>query len=476
MANPFQNPLLAEEIPSPQIDRLLQSWSPLDPGFLLESGLDVAGTGRWSFWGGFPIGHFTRSPSVTEAEGSADQERPLEDLDQWFEQWRVEREEFSLGGEIVPFTGGAIGWISYEALDDFHQLGPDTRSSENVPTWLNQFPSMHFTLYDELFVQNRESGRTWYLHRGRQGWRERMSAGLSGEDAKPERTAVEAQIRSAFTEEEYLAAVRQIQEGIGEGDYYEVNLARGYLIDGCPQPAELHRRWRKVQPVPYGALVQACGFGVVSASPEQFLQKRGEQIRTRPIKGTVPRTGDPQQDERAAEELRTSEKERAELAMIIDLERNDLGRICEPGSVEVTQVTEIESYASVLHAVATIEGRLSGDPGPGAILEATYPGGSITGAPKQAAMRAIRQMEPWPRAVYTGSVGWIDSNGDLEMNIAIRTATIHQNQALIPFGGAITWDSDGEAESQEIGHKARAILGALGLETHPDSEPTDHQV
>lgn len=477
-------PLQVQEVSPVNIDRVLQQWQAASPQFLLESGLEVGGTGRWSFWGSEPIDEFVQLAGSSADPGGAERpRRPLEDLDRWFGQWCNDQDHLDLLGERVPFTGGAVGWISYEALDDFHQLGPDQRSSPGAPEWLNQFPLMHFTLHDELFVQHRESGKTWFLHRGRQGWEERLASSLqaSGNDPVDRHADTvlpmesKAQIRSAFDEDQYLNAVRQIQDGIGQGDYYEVNLARGYLVEGCPSPAELHRRWRRVQPVPYGALIETPRFGVVSASPEQFLQTRGTTIRTRPIKGTVPRSGDPERDRQAAEELRTSEKERAELAMIIDLERNDLGRICEPGSVEVTQVTAIESYASVLHAVATIEGQLSGKPGPGAILEATYPGGSITGAPKQAAMRAIRELEPWPRAVYTGSVGWIDGSGDLEFNIAIRTATIQGSEALIPFGGAITWDSDCHAESREIGHKARAILGALGLQTHPDQETPDLQ-
>ena len=484
MNKPLGAPLQVQEVPPADIDRILRRWQEAVPQFLLESGLEVGGTGRWNFWGSTPVDEFLRLAGPAEkSEGTQRSQRPLEDLDRWFREWRTEQADLVLLGERVPFTGGAVGWISYEALDDFHQLGPDQRSSPGAPEWLNQFPLMHFTLHDELFVQHRESGKTWFLHRGRQGWEERLASSLQVPVNNPVESLAstvhplesKAQIRSAFDEDQYLSAVRQIQTGIGQGDYYEVNLARGYLVEGCPSPAELHRRWRQVQPVPYGALIESQRFGVVSASPELFLQTRGATIRTRPIKGTVPRSGDSERDRQAAEELRTSEKERAELAMIIDLERNDLGRICEPGSVEVTQVTAIESYASVLHAVATIEGQLSGEPGPGAILEATYPGGSITGAPKQAAMRAIRELESWPRAVYTGSVGWIDGSGDLEFNIAIRTATIHGSEALIPFGGAITWDSDCHAESQEIGHKARAILGALGLKTHPNHEAPDLQ-
>lgn len=476
MTHSFENTVQVEQVRVPGLEELLETWSGTDSRFLLESGIEVGGTGRWNFWGGSPIDEWTdhgrqrqRSPASSKTL------RPMKAFDEWFQGWKSDRDPLILAGEEVPFTGGAVGWLSYEALDEFYQLGTDQRFAGDSPGWLAHFPLVHFSLYDELFVQHRESGQVWFLHRQRPGWEQRMDQWISSRKLNSQDDQVAAQIRSAFTEEEYLAAVRTIQKGIGEGDYYEVNLARGYLVKGCPSPAELHRRWRQVQPVPYGALIQTPGFGVVSASPEQFLQRRGSQIKTRPIKGTVPRTGNVAKDEAAAQELRESEKERAELAMIIDLERNDLGRICEPGSVKVTHVTEIESYSSVLHAVATIDGVLAQDFYPGEILEATFPGGSITGAPKRASMCAIRELEPWPRCVYTGSIGWLDCNGDLEFNIAIRTAAVYGDEALIPFGGAITWDSDCKAESREIGYKAKALLGALGLETHPDRAGTDLQ-
>jgi para-aminobenzoate synthetase component 1 len=268
---------------------------------------------------------------------------------------------------------------------------------------------------------------------------------------------------ASLNDEEYQAAVEQIRQRIGVGDVYEVNLARGLLLDEVPPARDLHRLWRAAQPVPYGALIQGDPVSVVSASPEQFLRRRGDHIVTRPIKGTVARPGDEQLDTEAARELLLDQKERAELAMIVDLARNDLGRICRPGTVEVKVAADVESYASVLHTVATIEGRLRGNPGPGEILRATFPGGSITGAPKIAAMEQIRQLEPWPRSVYTGSVGWIAPCGDLELSIAIRTAVVRGRRALIPFGGAVTWDSDPSSERAELTHKARAMFEALGF-------------
>jgi len=371
MSSPFQNALRVEEITPIPIEGILSHWGSEDRRFLLESGLDVAGTGVWNFWGGDPVDHYrVMAEEIAVRDETPNRSRPLQSLDEWYFRWRVQREPLTLAGMEVPFTGGAVGWISYEALDQFHRLGPEVLRSDSslaagAPDWLESIPLLEFSLHDEIFVQHRETGQTWFLHRGRIGWEQRLQQGCRPRETDRIPVAPECSLQSAFSEQQYLDTVRRIQQGIGEGDYYEVNLARGFLLKGCPAPAELHRRWREVQPVPYAALIQNGDQGVVSASPEQFLCRRGDLIRTRPIKGTVPRSGDPIEEKVAAAALLSSEKERAELAMIVDLERNDLGRICKPGSVEVVSAADVESYASVLHAVATIEGSLEGESGTG---------------------------------------------------------------------------------------------------------------
>ncbi|MGE4618407.1 MAG: anthranilate synthase component I family protein, partial [Planctomycetota bacterium] len=411
---PFVLPVRVEEIPAIDLDHFLGFIGPEREGFLLESGLEAAGTGHWHFCGLDPIGRFqaTREHWQSKAlDGSVfgGEEDPLAALESWWSGWSFDHDPKLAESLDLPFVGGAVGWIGYEAADAF--LGLPLRKGPEGPIGelLSGVPEMNWRLYDELVAIDARDGRSWFLHRGREGWKERRwwlstpwQKNSYTQRSTPKRESIRAGqcapriTETSLTDEEYLACVEETRQRIGVGDVYEVNVARGLLLDDVPAAADLHRLWRQAQPVPYGAFIQGDPVSVVSASPEQFLSRRGDLISTRPIKGTVPREATAALDSAAAQRLLRNEKERAELAMIVDLERNDLGRICQPGSVAVTAAAEVEKYASVLHTVATVEGRLRGNPGPGEILRATFPGGSITGAPKIAAMEQIRQLEPWP--------------------------------------------------------------------------------
>ncbi|MAW77012.1 MAG: aminodeoxychorismate synthase [Planctomycetes bacterium] len=467
--NPFLSAVEVEPLEAVDVERFLDSIGSHSEGFLLESGLDPAGTGGWHFCGLDPVASFeaTRDHwTVSDPTGArtCGEGEPLEALEKWWRSWSSELPTAvsASSGVEIPFVGGAVGWIGYEAADVFLGIAARERFAGPLSELLDGVPELCWRLYDELVAIDAKNGNCWFIHRGRKGWQQRRW--WLAPDQKQQPVRYQALVEAAsLSDQEYLAAVDEIRRQIGVGEVYEVNLARGLLIDGVPAAADLHRLWRAVQPVPYGALIQGDPVSVVSASPEQFLKRRGDKIMTRPIKGTVPSQGDEALDIEGARRLLLDEKERAELAMIVDLERNDLGRICQAGTVVVKNAAEVERYASVLHTVATVEGRLRGNPGPGEILRATFPGGSITGAPKIAAMEQIRQLEPWPRSVYTGSVGWISPCGDMELSIAIRTAVVKGRQALIPFGGAVTWDSDPEAERAELTHKARAMFEALGF-------------
>jgi para-aminobenzoate synthetase component 1 len=255
--------------------------------------------------------------------------------------------------------------------------------------------------------------------------------------------------------------VEEVRAAILRGDVYEVNLTRTHLIEGGPDPWCLHRRLRERQPVPYGALLPWDPVGVVSASPERFLRVEGRRVETRPIKGTIPRGRSPEEDARLGATLLADEKERAELAMIVDLERNDLGKVARTGSVEVVEEAALESYATVIHTVATVAGELRSGVGPFDLLRATFPGGSISGAPKLAALETIARLEPWPRKAYTGALGWIAPDGDLDLAIAIRTTLHAGGRTLFSVGGAVTWDSVAARELAELEAKGRAIFAAL---------------
>jgi para-aminobenzoate synthetase component 1 len=262
----------------------------------------------------------------------------------------------------------------------------------------------------------------------------------------------------------FCEMVRRAQEYIAAGDIYQVNLAHR-LRAPWPQEADpfaFYLRLREASPAPHAAYVSQNGRTVLSSSPESFLRMSAGGIRTRPVKGTRPRFTDPVADERSLRELITSAKERAELVMITDLLRNDLGMVCEYGSVRVTGLLQPETYEQVHHLVSTVHGTLRPDVSHVRALAACFPGGSITGAPKKRAMEIIRELEPCPRGLYTGAIGFLGANGESHFNIAIRTVTVEDGTALFHAGAGIVADSVPDMEWQETLHKAAGILTAAG--------------
>jgi anthranilate/para-aminobenzoate synthase component I len=271
------------------------------------------------------------------------------------------------------------------------------------------------------------------------------------------------EIRSTFTRREYLAAVARAIEYIGAGDVFQVNLSQRFSVPQREHPAALYARLRRQSPAWYGACLCYDDFAILSNSPELFLRveppdtEGKRRVVTRPIKGTRPRQ--PGMDA----ELRDSVKDQAELNMIVDLERNDLGRVCEIGSVRVTEPRSIEAHPTVLHGVATVEGVLRDGVTLVELLRATFPGGSVTGAPKIRAMEIIEELEPVRRGPYCGAIGYIAGDGAVEFNIAIRTMTMKDGLVHVPVGGGVVADSDPAAEYEETLVKARAMFAALGI-------------
>ncbi|MFQ5655639.1 MAG: anthranilate synthase component I family protein, partial [Planctomycetota bacterium] len=430
--------------------------------FLLESGAAVGEMGSWHLLGADPIGSAwvrgrrwrLRLAGVIEV-GEGD---PWGAVEAWWEAWRAPPAPAAADlAPGLPFTGGAVGYIGYEMGEHLERLG----RRGTAPHGMDAMPDLHLHLYDEVVAIERSSGRAFAVARGRSGragcrWWEREPRRCEEHVPRPIR-----EISVSLDDGRYRRHVEEIRAMIARGDVYEVNLCRTHTLEGGPSPWALHRRLRRLQPVPYAALIPWRPVAVVSASPERFLRRRGPHVETRPIKGTAARGSDDEEDRHAARALLESEKERAELAMIIDVERNDLGRVALPGSVRVVEEAALEAYATVLHTVATVAAEIPEDLSPFAILRATFPGGSITGAPKIAAMKTILALEPTPRKAYTGSIGWISPQGDLDLSIAIRTALFHEDRIHFSVGGAITWDSDPRRELAELEAKGRAIVAAL---------------
>jgi len=269
--------------------------------------------------------------------------------------------------------------------------------------------------------------------------------------------------RAQVEREVFLKMVRRAKEFIAAGDIYQVCLSHPFFAPPSSRAWDFHEALRRFSPAPYSAYLDHGNSQIVSASPECFLQMAGRQILTRPIKGTRPRMADPQSDRLSSEELKASAKEAAELVMITDLERNDLGQVCEYGSVWVPELLHLEAYEQVFHLVSTVEGRLRDGVSHLEALQACFPGGSISGAPKKRAMEIITELEPFPRGLYTGAIGYFGFNGESGFSMAIRTAVFEPERAHFHVGAGIVADSDEESEWRETWHKAAGLLLAAGV-------------
>ncbi len=317
--------------------------------------------------------------------------------------------------------------------------------------WVEYDGAFRFGFYDRALIFRHSQGI----------WEE-----LGGLAAELRPAAIEPELGDAqrprfsaeMSAEDYRAMVARAQEYIAAGDIYQVNLAHRFSAEWTGDPLALYLALRSRSPAPYAAYLETEGRTVLSASPESFLKISGRHIRTRPIKGTRPRRDDPLADEKSAYDLLTSPKEVAELIMITDLERSDLGQICETGSIHATELLALERFEHVFHLVSTVEGRLRPEIDHAAALAACFPGGSITGAPKKRAREIIAELEPCARGLYTGAVGWLGFNGESQFNIAIRTAIVEGERIHFHVGAGIVADSIPEKEWQETLDKAAGIL------------------
>jgi para-aminobenzoate synthetase component 1 len=342
-----------------------------------------------------------------------------------------------------PFKCGWVGFIGYDTGRLFESLPSNSIADLDVPLF-------EFFRHDSVDADD-GMGRLFAVDVGG----ETLPAMTWSHVSSPHTDAL---LSCHFTEASYCQAVSRVIDYIRAGDVFQVNLSQRFTVGlGQRQPAEIYRRLMERHPAWYGAFLQCGTYALLCNSPELFLRVRDRQIVTRPIKGTRP------MQPGMAMVLEQSAKDQAELNMIVDLERNDLGRVCEIGSVRVTEPRVIEAHPTVYHGAASIEGTLRDNVGLVDLLRATFPGGSITGAPKIRAMQIIDELEPVQRGPYCGAIGYLSRDGNLEFNIAIRTMIVEQGRVHIPVGGGIVADSEPQAEYQETLVKARAMFAALGI-------------
>jgi para-aminobenzoate synthetase component 1 len=347
------------------------------------------------------------------------------------------------------------GWLSYD-------LGRQIELPPAVATDDQELPSLAlgtFPAYLEFDHDRRE------VHLRGEGESAALRRALKRADLTrtPHHTPIEAWT-SSLPRPAYERAVRRAIDYIHAGDVFQVNLAQRLTAAWTGDPLALYGRLRETSPAPFMALVRLGGADVISASPERFLCRRGPSIETRPIKGTRPRGSSLDEDRRLGAELRSSGKDRAENVMIADLARNDLGRVARYGSVKVRRLCGLERHPGVHHLVSEVAAELVAEVGPAEIVRATFPPGSVTGAPKIRAMEIIEELEPVRRGVYCGGIGWVDSAGDLELSVTIRTFVATRGTLSLHVGGAVVAESHPALEWQETMHKASRLLAAAGGE------------
>jgi para-aminobenzoate synthetase component 1 len=473
-------PLVEELVPAPDPTLTAERFLGQPQLLFLDSASDPERLGRYSFLSAAPVEVVrSKGPGGTPA---LDRARAL----------LAPHAAAPIAG-LPPFQGGIAGYLAYDYGAVLERL-PAARFDD-----LN-LPDAVLGLYDWVIAWDHAAGRAWLISTGmpatgaakaeraaeRMRWVQRMlqgpSGGAAGRHAGPRHAlappalaphapsypvsgienAIGIGLRSSFTHRGYLDAVARVRDYIIAGDIFQANLSQRFEVPLEEDPWHLYRRLREVNPAPFAAYLEFDGVCIASASPERFLRvDTVGHVETRPIKGTTPRGLSPQHDAALSRALQDSEKDRAENLMIVDLLRNDLSRVCQPGTVRVPELFALERYRTVHHLVSTVVGDLA--PGRDAtdLLAAAFPGGSITGAPKVRAMEIIAELEPSRRGIYCGSIGYLSATGAMDTSIVIRTLVTAGGRVTFSAGGGIVADSDPESEYQETLHKARALITAL---------------
>lgn len=360
----------------------------------------------------------------------------------------------------LPFIAGGVGYLAYDLCREIENI-PETGKDDI------DIPDLYFNFYQSSIVVDNLQKKVYatFLNKDNNGENpiEYIETIISsGKLEFPEENLdVNKAIESNFNKEEYLKSIKKVKEYIRQGDVYEVNLTQRFSAPITKTPCEVYASLRGINKAPFAAFMKLDGFSIVSSSPERFIKVKDGNIETRPIKGTIKRGNCSEEDAKNREQLAQSEKDKAELLMIVDLERNDLSRICKKGTLNVEELFKIEEYPTVFHLVSTITGQLKENIDIVDCLNATFPGGSITGAPKIRSMEIIDELEPNLRSIYTGSLGYLGFDGNADLNIVIRTIVIKNQQAYFGVGGAITWDSDPDAEYRETLDKGVALMRVL---------------
>lgn len=387
----------------------------------------------------------------------------LSSMKDWMKSYKTE-----VDPRLPEFQGGAIGFLSYDIVRQIESL--PMISKDDLET-----EDLFFLVFNDLYIIDHKNDLFWIITHYTEGEKKEAEQKLEKREKQwfcstnnhdwlyeTDETKVQTEENwsASLSEKEFMQAVRKVQGYITSGDVFQVNLSVRQRKTLQTKPLHIYEKLREINPSPYMSYFETPNFQLVSGSPELLVKKQDEEISTRPIAGTRSRGKDAIEDEKLAKTLIENEKEKAEHVMLVDLERNDLGRVSRYGTVEVNELMVIEKYSHVMHIVSNVRGKLDSKYDVYDVIEATFPGGTITGAPKVRTMEIIEELEPVRRGVYTGSIGWIGYNGNMELNIAIRTMLTKDGHAYVQAGAGIVIDSNPEAEYKESLKKAMALWKA----------------
>ena len=380
---------------------------------------------------------------------------PFKKLEKLLEEYKINMKN------DIPFISGAIGYFSYDIGRIIEDLPDNSEEDFSIPNSI-------FIFFDNLIIFDLHNKKTYVTAVGQIEEAEKSLSKIEMclKDYNYEELEIKVgnssnKFFSNFNKEEYEKSISSLKNYIRNGDVYIANMTRRIWCDNNEDPFKIYGKLRKINKAPFSAYMNFKDFQIISSSPERFLSITNGLVQTRPIKGTRPRGENPEEDEKNKNELINSEKDKSELLMIVDLERNDLSKVCKPSSVKVTELFKLEEYETVFHLVATIEGKLKENISSVKCIRECFPGGSITGAPKIRAMEIIEELEKLKRNIYTGSIGYFDLRGNSDFNIVIRTIIKKDNKAYLGVGGGITWESIEEEEWFETIDKGKALMGVL---------------
>ena len=373
----------------------------------------------------------------------------LNNLSHW---WKTKRDN-TIECETLPFTGGWFLYLGYELAKQV-----ESHLKLKAPST----PIAYATRIPAAILYDHKEDCTYYICEEQFDYLKQLIIDAEQPESLEKNTSLKLNNIEEEDKNQYLNSIKKVKQYIIDGDIFQANLSRLWKMEGSNVNAvDLYQKLRKTNPAPFSGLAVHNNFSIISSSPERLISVKNGRAETRPIAGTRRRESDKEKDEALKEELIAHPKERAEHIMLIDLERNDLGRICTPGTIKVDELMVLESYAHVHHIVSNVCGKLKDGILPGEVIKAVFPGGTITGCPKVRCMEIISELENEARGAYTGSMGYLNHNGDMDINILIRTITLENNTLSFRAGAGLVADSVAQSELEETRHKARGLLLAL---------------